>query len=329
MKFVSSLIIICICLVSFHSKAQQMPHFSNYPMNNYLINPAVGGTYSFWNVKLGHRSQWRNITGNKYNVNSLNTSFLSIHGPIKYPDRRTRFRNKGYHHGIGGFIFQDNTGPISYTGGLVSYTFHKKISRNYKLSMGSGIGIKQFRIRNSDFITVQSQEDGLIDNLEFNKLLPDANFGLFLYSKTFFAGFTADQLLQNKLSVMKGGESIGSNSKLRSHYFITAGVKFELTRKLAFFPSTMFEYVYGSPLQFDFNARLLYTDNLWFAVAYRHLDAISIVAEYVIDDKLEIGYAYDYTISGLRSYQNGTHEIILGYRWSDSTKELLCPAKFW
>lgn len=37
--------------------AQQRPYYTQYIMNNYIINPAVAGIENYWDVKASHRLQ--------------------------------------------------------------------------------------------------------------------------------------------------------------------------------------------------------------------------------------------------------------------------------
>ncbi len=313
--------------------AQQMPHYSNYIMNNYLINPAVGGSYGFWNAKVGYRNQWSNlIKRNEFGKRGFNTAFATVHGPINYPDPRLRHRDKKPHHGVGGFVFSDITGPLKYNGGFVSYSFHKHFSRRFTASIGLNLGVKEFVINWDQVRFIEEPDDPLAVESVQRNVLPDANIGGFLYSDFMYFGITVDQLFRSRLTVRDPNNpalSLDNEARLRNHYFVTGGYKFEMTRDFFFYPSAMVEYVYGSRLQFDLNARFLYSDYVWLGIAYRNMDAVSLLIEYIVDDTWEIGYAFDMTFSELVQYHLGTHEIILGVRWANPKKQVMCPAKYW
>ena len=40
------------------TSAQQRPYYTQYIMNNFMINPAVAGIENYWDVKASHRMQW-------------------------------------------------------------------------------------------------------------------------------------------------------------------------------------------------------------------------------------------------------------------------------
>jgi type IX secretion system PorP/SprF family membrane protein len=308
--------------VVFTGQAQQREHYSQYVFNNYLLNPAVGGSYSFWNIKAGHRNQWVNLEG------TPKTYFLSAHGPINYPDPRVRTKRKRPHHGVGGYIYHDVTGPISWNGAYASYAFHHKINHDFSYSLGIAGGAKVFQLDADKLKFVQVENDQLIAPGVTSTLIPDANAGVFVYSKYMFFGASMHQILRSNLKLQSVGD-LQSNAELSNHYFATFGYKAKMGRDLAFYPSVMLKVVSPAPVSMDVNLRFLYTDDLWLAATYRHGDALSFMAEYVIGHVFEVGYAFDLTLTEIQRYSRGTHEIIVGYRWHDSAKQGVCPAKFW
>ena len=65
-------------------------------------------------------------------------------------------------------------------------------------------------------------------------------------------------------------------------------------------------------MQVDLTANFLFYERFWAGAMYRHQDAVGLLLQYVVEDIIRVGYAYDYTISGLSDYTSGTHEIMLG-----------------
>jgi type IX secretion system PorP/SprF family membrane protein len=54
---------VCFCLmmvisVSLSVSAQQKPHYTQYIMNQYIINPAITGIETYTDIKISHRQQW-------------------------------------------------------------------------------------------------------------------------------------------------------------------------------------------------------------------------------------------------------------------------------
>ena len=71
------------CVVGMRGLAQQKPHYTQYILNQYIVNPALTGIENYIDVKLSHRHQWVGIQ------DAPVTSYLSVHGPIGKKDFRT------------------------------------------------------------------------------------------------------------------------------------------------------------------------------------------------------------------------------------------------
>jgi len=289
-----------------------------------MLNPAVAGSYSYWNVKMGYRKQWVGMEG------APRTMFVSLHGAINHPEEfRTRRRVHKPHHGVGGYIFSDKTGPISYNGAFFSYAYHIKMNRHVTFSIGSYAGLKEFRLNADELYFVETPDDDMVPEGISSTIIPDANFGFWMYSDDFFVGASIHQLLQSSLKIDNPLDEENAGM-LFNHYFLSAGVKLKFSHEWSFVPSIMVKHVSPAPTQVDINGAFMYKDIWWVGMSYRHLDALAIVAEYDINDTWEIGAAIDLTtFSKLRHFNYGTYEVILGYRWGGPKKKLTCPAKFW
>jgi len=76
----------------------------------------------------------------------------------------------------------------------------------------------------------------------------------------------------------------------------------------------MLKYMSPAPLTLDFNIKVNFKEQMWGGLSYRTNDALVIIAGYNIKDKINIGYSYDVTLSELKQYSTGSHEILLGYK---------------
>lgn len=78
--------------------AQQLPLFSEYLHNSYLINPAFTGWEGITAVSASYRNQWTGMTG------APRTATLGFQ---HYPNHSNT--------GIAGYFMHDQTGPTSFT----------------------------------------------------------------------------------------------------------------------------------------------------------------------------------------------------------------------
>ena len=62
---------------------QQRPHYTQYILNNYILNPALSGIENYTDVKLSYRNQWVGFPG------APQTMYASVHGPIGKKDYKT------------------------------------------------------------------------------------------------------------------------------------------------------------------------------------------------------------------------------------------------
>ena len=74
--------VLLLLIVSRPVFAQQQPHYTQYVINNYILNPAVSGIENYTDVKIGHRHQWTGIN------DAPVTTYLTVHTPIGTQDDR-------------------------------------------------------------------------------------------------------------------------------------------------------------------------------------------------------------------------------------------------
>ena len=84
----------------------------------------------------------------------------------------------------------------------------------------------------------------------------------------------------------------------------------------------------GAPVSWDINGKLDYMDGLyWGGFSYRHGDALNLIVGTAINYKYEIAYSYDITTSAMRTYSNGSHELMIGARfYNKKRKEKTAPS---
>jgi type IX secretion system PorP/SprF family membrane protein len=90
----------------------------------------------------------------------------------------------------------------------------------------------------------------------------------------------------------------------------------------------MVKYVNPLPIQVDVNTKLQYRNLVWIGASYRHEDGFAAMAGLNISNKINVGYAYDYTTSGLNIVSKGTHEILVGFILGNKYDDG-CPRNVW
>ncbi|MBK7030051.1 MAG: PorP/SprF family type IX secretion system membrane protein [Bacteroidales bacterium] len=222
-------------------------------------------------------------------------------------------------------VYQDAIGPTTTQGALATFAY-RILFPDAKLSFGLQAGVKYSDIFWSR-INPYDLEDPLFRSQLKNKAVPDANFGIYYYSKKYYFGLSSKQLLQNQMSIVKvnGHDEF---TKLLRHFYGMAGAAFAISDGLVFRPSVLVKFVRNSPPQMDLNASFLISNTFWLGASYRTEKAISLMTEFSLSENLRLGYSYDLWLNELQGYNKGSHEIRLGFDFDLLKKRMLTPRYF-
>ncbi|MGM0649581.1 MAG: PorP/SprF family type IX secretion system membrane protein [Bacteroidota bacterium] len=273
--------------------SQQLPLYSQYMFNKLLLNPAVTGSNNEKiPIRLTARQQWVGID------NGPSTQIVSGH---------LRLNNETM--GVGGVIYADQFGHESRIGIQGNYAYILPVfSENASLAFGLSFQVFQYQMDYTNFVSLDENDPQLNYNRE-QTWIPESDFGLYLYSDEYFAGISANQMIE--LPIKIGDEEIEDNTLVR-HYNLLGGYKFEINEEIDLEPSLLIKGTAKTPFQFDINLKGIYQDDYWAGFSYRTSgDIIAMIGLNYKD--FVFGFAYDYSISRLSNYQSGTFELMLGY----------------
>ncbi|MCB9168958.1 MAG: type IX secretion system membrane protein PorP/SprF [Flavobacteriales bacterium] len=273
------------------SWAQQLPQLSQYRSNDYLYDPAVAGSRPLFEIRTAHRYQWVGIQ------DAPRTFMLSATTPV------------GRRLGLGGFLFTDNVGPTRRSGFQVTFAYHLPITDQLKLSLSLSGGLVQFLVDGGK-VTFHDPNEPVLDDQLRGEVLPDATFAFLLYHPKYWFGFTAPQLLHNKVYFFDDQD--GSLSTLARHYYAMGGYNWDLGEDMRLEPSFLLKYVSPVPPKVDVNLLLRYREMVWIGGSWRSNDAIALMVGCWLKRTFQFGYSYDITTTGLSRYSGATHEVMLG-----------------
>ncbi len=304
MKKCANIILIALMLSTKLADAQLLPQFSQYMFNDYLLNPALGGTHDYWQVKSNFRLQWQGIT------DGPQTYALGAYGP-----------HKTMPMGYGGYVFNDVTGPIANTGMYGSYAYNIRIQADIRLSMGLFMGVVQQRI---DLDQALNIEDPIRNDWgeSATKFYPDGALGVYLYTSQYFAGISFNHIFFNDMSLLDDFDGFNAKlSRIKPHFYIQGGYKINIDRNFDIEPSIFIKTVPNYDFMTDITARAIYQKMVWgglgFRYNFRNPEAVIVLIGYNYNDMINIGYSYDLTISKLNTYSNGSHEIMFGFKFNE------------
>jgi type IX secretion system PorP/SprF family membrane protein len=328
-------------LWSAFSGAQQRPHYTQYVLNQYILNPAISGIENYTDIRASHRHQWVGVQ------DAPVTTYFTIHAPLGKKDLRTTStsfsgpgvnpRGRQYwvdylaaepHHGIGAQVVNDRTGPLQRFSASLTYAYHIGLTSRMNLSAGFGAGINRVALNASrlDFGSFNI-DPAVAGSGVLNRIKPDLSAGLYLYSATFFAGLSVQQVVPERLSFADGKVS-PAPGRLVPHLFATAGFRTLLGEDWNLVPSVMMKSITSLPPSIEANVKFQYRDIFWLGGSYRIEDGFAGLAGINISNRLNIGYAYDHTISRLNLFSKGTHEVLVGFMIGSRMEER-CPRNVW
>jgi hypothetical protein len=90
----------------------------------------------------------------------------------------------------------------------------------------------------------------------------------------------------------------------------------------------MVKYVGPSQPQFDINIKFQYRDLLWLGGSYRYQDGYAAMIGLNAGNVFNIGYAYDFTTTNIKTTSRGTHEIVIGFLVGNGYGDT-CPRNVW
>jgi type IX secretion system PorP/SprF family membrane protein len=289
------------------ASAQQIPLFTQYYYNPFLLNPALAGSQVLPNVVLGHRIQWTGIEG------APQTTVFS--GDMLFQKARS---------GVGLNLINDQIHYTNRVQAQLAYAYHLKLGRKFMLSFGASGGFTSLSIN-----TQQAYASGrILDNgdplLSANSrmnsgLVFDVTAGADLRMGNLHIGLVAPQMLNNQVKVAGVASSLDTahTMNLATHY--TAYLRYNFHLRSMQSVLTPLLQVRRSPFfnkpQIDMGLIYTYDHKIWGAVSYRQDYATTVGLGTFIGHNFKVGYSIDLPLSKESRYLGLTHEIMLGMRF--------------
>ena len=287
---------ILLIFIAFEVSAQQLTQQSQYMLNHFDINPAAAGCNEFLNLSFSYRKLWAGITGSP----SLQT--LSSHMEIYQA------------MGVGAKIFNYTAGPERKTGFEAAYAYHLSLDNiDSKLAFGLSFQIYQYFLDKSG-MEVEEDDDEVFLGTE-KMIVPDGSFGTYLYGKTYYVGLAVPQLIQRNIKL---DSDILEQKRVR-HYFLHGGYLYYINRDFKIEPSMLIKIIETGLFQADINALLTYQNMVSLGISYRTSDAVVVMVGYQTE-RFRIGYSLDITVSDIRAYSSGSHEVFISYAFDNFIK---------
>jgi type IX secretion system PorP/SprF family membrane protein len=264
--------------------------------NTLTFNPGVAGTSGMICATALNRQQWVGFKG------APSTTVFNISAPV------SPFRIKS---GVGLLIESDNIGFDKDINLSAVYSYLMDLGQG-KLGIGLSLGMLNKALNPTWQIPAGEAHtpatgDPLIPENKESYVAFDAGLGLYYKTDKYYAAFSVTHLNQPQIKYTKGTPYVSR------HYYLTAGYTLQLPNpSLELLPS-LFAYSDGKMVQFSLTALLRYNKKVWGGVSYRAGDAIIGIVGFELFNGIRLGYAYDFTISDMKTNSNGSHEFMVNY----------------
>jgi type IX secretion system PorP/SprF family membrane protein len=310
--YMKKFLFIClICSLSVRLLAQNELFSRQYFLNNYLVNPAVGGIHDYMDARLSYSRQWTAIENSPSSVLlTFNTNLSKEKDQVlrySYADRKYRI-GKGHldynyrciKHGVGLKATYDKVNVFNYTDVLLSYACHVPLNPYFTLSVGIGGGMSLSTLDVTGNY-IGNSDDPLLNAGKRNEITPVLEAGIWLYTTGPYIGMSLSKYMEDPYD---------EDGKTRyNNIYATAGWQL-VFRNMTFTPSLMYCYNGYSGEGLDIHAVLWFYDVVWAGASLRKLENPSAHVGLLLGNRVEINYTYDIN----KSEWGGSHEIGIAYR---------------
>ncbi len=347
--FSSGILAAALCMgLTTAARAQQDPMFTKYMFNSLAFNPGYAGTHDYLSSTLLARDQW--LTWNK-GINSDGggapmTYTASVDSPA--------WENVG----LGGYVSQDRIGATKFTSLELTYAYRFQLTEALQLSLGLQGGLSHLGFDYSG-LTIKDPGDNNFDQQRGTGLRPNAGAGVYLYSERFYFGASVPRLFASQMVDFQGeGAMTASEQQIARNYrhmYVASGAALQLPgRDIVFKPSVLVKGVgwFGdlasgpqaggvvrTPTEVDVDLSLLFRKVLWVGASFRTTvdyvlrdgsshDSADLWMAFYLKNGLRVGAAYDYSLTRLQQFGNGSVEVMLGYDMNFSTDRIVTPRYF-
>jgi type IX secretion system PorP/SprF family membrane protein len=286
-----SLFTATLVLLSVTAQAQLRPNFSQYMLNQGVINPGHVDIETRFGGIVSARKQWMTMSGTPFTV------FANGHY------RLTR------NHAVGTTISNDNINEVNTLDISACYTYQAWLTSKLSLGLGIKAGFQQLSV-NGDYVYFDHPSGGTDPTLDYRKSGGlNLGAGLSLQSQNLLVGFSMPYIFNNAYSNKKS--TIYETE--HNHFYTTLGYKIRFNDNFILYPSMLFKGVSGAPLSMSFDGHVLINQRFWFGGGYRSDNTVALSGGVFLEKGLRIIYTYESATFSPHKRMDNTHEISLNY----------------
>lgn len=291
--------------------AQQQQMYTQYMFNKLAINPGYAGHDKYLSLTALVRDQWNGVPG------APEAQHLSVNLPTI-----------GKNVGIG---FNLNRQSISINkavtfSGIYAYKF---LLGSGTLSMGLELSGRSLVVDFTDDRLMATQGidlDPSIPREKQGKTSLNVGYGVYFHTSNFYFGASAPRLIKTDFDF----DNNNFVSEEVRHLYLMGGASFVLNDQLELITQSMLKFAENSPWDADLSAMLSLDKKYNMGLNYRFGGAfgdvgesIALLLSFQLSDQLMIGVSQDFTLSKLRSFDNGSIELFAHYAFGRKKEKIV------
>jgi len=203
-----------------------------------------------------------------------------------------------------GVIVDNYTLPtVQYNSIYFNYAYRMWLGST-RLSLGLKAGTYVYKQKISDLNLHDPIDPSFIGE---SGIAPNFGAGAYLYNDRYFVGLSVPFFMSQSDTAALAFDY------QQYHYILTAGYIYNVNQNFKLRSSLLVDY---NKFFLDYQVSLhtiFFDELLWIGGAYRSNRDITAMLEVQVSPKIKIGYAYDYSLSDIARFSNGSHEILIRY----------------
>lgn len=295
MKKIHYILAGALLLIGGSAFAQQEGSLAFYKYHMNVINAAYSGVDDQTVITASLRNQWSGVP------DAPETQAVSFGMPL--------VNNLG----IGVAIVNTSTFIEKQTAVNINLSYKVKMNSTTDLYFGINAGANAFNLNTSGLELYSVESDPALGSIStFN---PNFGAGALLKNEKYFVSLSVPRLIN--IQNAKNDNGYATMETNRPSIYLSGGYDFNLNSAgtLILKPSILARYITDVPFSVNFSAMLQVHKNFEIGGLYRTDKAYAAMANFILNNKFIIGYAYEMsTISTMASAKN-TNEILLQYKF--------------
>jgi len=289
-------LLVIMLLAVMGAGAQQLTTSSFFDLYGVMHNPATAGAKKYGSIGGSYRKLWSDMPG------APKTGLLYANAYL--PSAKL---------GVGGYIYNDQTGPLTYNGLQAAIAYHIPLEKDAVFSLGLEGRVLQWNYDRAKLAGALGN-DPVLQGDE-SRIKGDAGFGVSYTSKKMQIGASSSQLIQSKLKLYEGAGNTTEDAKLSRHYYLHGNYNWDVDKTTRIIPNLLVIYLPNAPTEIQGGARVEHNNLFWYGLTWRKQQAWMISAGLRLKSRFNIGYSFDIYNQPLGVYDKGSngHEIMLRY----------------